>query len=186
MGSAIKKAANATIRFFREVGEKIVGGTKKVVEIIVDGVKKVATFFKKVISYSLNEVKIVGKLFYIAGKQIIHTLLNKKGITHLKEYLNELKKKNISIEDENNNEVEPESFCRDMAKQMQEGDTVKIKQEIIRKETKSEKDSFKDFEGEDDPIDILGLTISDSFAKVEGKEISLDNISNADTDLENY
>ena len=182
MGGAIKKAANATVGFFKKVGEKIINATKKVVEVVVNGVKKVASFFKKVISYCWNGIKIVGKLFYCAGKQIVHTLTGKSGIPYLIEFFNELKKKNVSIKDENNNEIKPEDYLSSVGQQMKEGDTLKLKHEIIKKETKSEKESFKDFEeGDDDPNDILGLNITESTAKVEEKEIEFDNISNADT-----
>ena len=187
MGSAIKKAVNVTVGFFKKVGEKIVDGTKKVVEVFVNGVKKVATFFKKVISFCRNGIKIVGKFFYCAGKQIIHTLTGKSGIPHLKEFFNELKKKNISMKDENNKEINPDEYWDSIAGQMNEGDTVKFKHEIIPGKKKSEVDSFKDFEeNEDDPNDILGLKINDSVARVENEEMKFDDISNADTNLENY
>ena len=158
MGGAIKKAANATVGFFKKVGEKIVNATKKVVEVAVNGAKKVATFFKKVISYCWNGIKIVGKLFYYGGKQIVHTLTGKSGIPHLIEFFNELKKKNVSIKDENDNEINPEDYLSSVMQQMKEGDTIKIQHEIIKKEDKSEEESFRDFEeGDDDLNDISGF-----------------------------
>ena len=185
MGNAIKKAANATVGFFRKVGEKIVNGTKKVLEVIVNGAKKVATFFKKVISYCRDGIKIVGKLFYYAGKQIVHTLTGKSGIPYLIEFFEELTKKNVSIKDENDNEVNPEDYLNNLKDQMQEGDTLKLKHEIIKKEIKSETESFREFEQEDDdPKDILGLKFNESIAKVGAREINLDNINNADVSLE--
>ena len=163
MGNTIKKVVNATVGFFRKVGEKIVNGAKKVVEVIVNGVKKVATFSKRVISYIWKGIKILGKLFYYAGKQILHTLSGKKGIPHLIEFFNELKEKNVSIKDENNNDVKPEDYLNDLKEQMQEGDTLKIKTEIIRNENKNETSSISDFgEEKDDYKDILGLSVSDS------------------------
>ena len=160
MGSAIKKAANATIGFFKKVGEKIVNATKKVIEVVVNGAKKVATYFKKVISYCWDGIKIVGKLFYFAGKQIIYTLTGKSGIPYLIEFFNELKKKNVSIKDENDKEINPEDYLNSCAQQMKAGDTFKMTGEIIKGDTKSEEESFKDFtEEEDDPKAILGLNI---------------------------
>ena len=156
MGGAIKKAVNATIGFFKKVGEKIVNATKKVVEVAVNGAKKVATFFKKVISHCWNGIKIVGKLFYCAGKQIVHTLTGKSGIPHLIGYFNELKKKNVSIKDENDNEIKPEDYLSSIGQKMKNGDTLKLQYEIINGETKSEEESFREFEeGDDDPNDII-------------------------------
>lgn len=162
MGGAIKKAANATVGFFKKVGEKIVNATKKVVEVAVNGAKKVATFFKKVISYCWNGIKIVGKLFYCVGKQIVHTLTGKNGIPHLIGFFNELKKKNVSIKDENGNEINPEDYLSSIGQQMKDGDTLKLQHEIIKGETKSEEESFRDFEGgDDDPKSIFGLNITE-------------------------
>lgn len=184
MGSAIKKAANATIGFFKKVGEKIVNATKKVIEVVVNGAKKVATYFKKVISYCWDGIKIVGKLFYFAGKQIIYTLTGKSGIPYLIEFFNELKKKNVSIKDENDKEVNPEDYLNSCAQQMEEGDTLKLKKEIIKKDIKSEEKSFKDFtEEKDDLNDILGLNINDSLVNVEDREIKFEDISKPDTTL---
>lgn len=178
MGSAIKKAANATLGFFREVGNVIGNSTKKVIEVIVNGTKKVVNFFKKVITYCWNGIKIAGKLFYCAGKQIIHTLTGKKGIPYLIDFFNEIKKKNVSIKDENDNEINPNDYLRGIAEKMQEGDTIKLKSELMRKETKSEEDSFRDFETkDDDPSEILGLNIGDSIAKVGEKEMRFENFS---------
>ena len=82
------------------------------------------------------------------------------------EFFNETKKKNVSIKDDNDNEINPNDYLREIAEKMQDGDTMKLKCEVIRKDTNSEGDPFKDFETEDDdPNKILGLNIGDSQPK---------------------
>ena len=182
MGNAIKKAANATIDFFKKAGEFIYNTSKKVIEVIVNGSKKVATFFKKIISYCRDGIKIVGKLFYCAGKQAIHTLTGKKGIPYLKEFFNDLKKKNIEIKDQNNKEIDTNNYLNHLENQMVEGDTLKLTGTITKKETKNEEDSFRDFENEEeDPNSVLGLNLQDSTAKIGDEEINLSNIKSVDT-----
>lgn len=182
MGNAIKTAANATIDFFKKVGEFIYNSSKKVIEVVVNGSKKVATFFKKIISYCWDGIKIVGKLFYCAGKQAIHTLTGKKGIPYLKEFFNDLKKKNIEIKDHNNKEIDTNNYLTNLENQMVDGDTLKLTGIITKKEVKSEVDSFRDFiDEEEDPNQVLGLNLQDSTAKIGDEEINLSNIKSVDT-----
>lgn len=182
MGNAVKKCANVTLSFFSKVGHIVSDGIKKTSEIVVNGVKKVFSFFKKVIEYCWNGIKIVGKLFYCAGKQLIHTLTGKSGIPYLVEFYNELINKNVNVKDENNNNINPNNYFNDIQSKMEEGDQVKVKMEIVKKKgNQTEDDMFKDFAENDDEEDILGLDIKESTAKIGNNDVSFDNISNADT-----
>ena len=187
MGNAIKVVASKTMNFFASVGNFIKTGVKKVAEVVVNGVKKVVSFFKKIIEYSYNGIKIVGKLISAVGRQLIHTLTFKKGIPYLIEFYNELKSKNVSVKDENNKEVNPNEFFNKLAENMDENDQIKIKAEV-EKTDKSQEQSICDFEENDDDelnyLNIVGLTEKDAVAKIGDGEVSLDNISNADTNCE--
>ena len=185
MGNGIKAVAYKTLSFFESVGNLIKTGVKMVSEVVVNGVRKVVSFFKKIIEYSYNNIKIVGKLMYALGRQLIHTLTFKKGIPYLIDFYNELKSRNVSVKDEKNNEVNPNEFFNNLANQMGENDQIKIKAEIAKTE-KSEEQTICDFtENDDEELNYLeGLTEKDAVAKIGDREISLDNISNADTNCE--
>ena len=182
MGNAIKAAASKTLNFFKKIGSYIKTGVKKVAEVVVNGVKKVVNFFKKIIEYSYNGVKIVGKLLYALGRQLIHTLTFKKGIPHLIDFYNELISKNVKVKDEKNNDINPNQFFQNFAQNMGENDQIKVKAEVVHTD-QSQDQSVEDFKNGDDEEELgyLGLTEEEPIAKIGEKEISLDNISNADT-----
>ena len=183
MGGAIKKAANATLDFFRNAASFIFDSVKKVVELVVNGVKKIGTYIKKIISYCWNGVKILGKLLYSGGKKLIQILTGLPGISHIIEFFKNLMSKKVNIVDENNNNINPEDYFSNIKKEMKEGDTVKIKTEIINSFEKTEEQSFRDFAEKDDDDDdvksILGLDIQDSIVKVGNKELKLNKIKRA-------
>ena len=185
MGNAIKTVASKTMNFFAKAASFVKTGVRNVAEVMVNGVKKVVSFFKKVIEYSYNGVKIAGKLLSYLGRQIIHTLTFKKGIPHLIEFYNELKSRNVNIKDEKGEDVNPDQFFNNFAEQMGENDQIKIKVDICKTE-KSMEESICDFENNDEEElkYIEGLNVKESYAKIGDKEISLDTISNADTACE--
>lgn len=187
MGNGIKAVAYKTLNFFESVGNLIKTGVRKVSEVVVNGVKKVVSFFKKIIEYSYNGIKIVGKLIYALGRQLIHTLTFKKGIPYLIDFYNELKSRNVSVKDEKNNEVNPNEFFNNLAEQMGENDQIKLLAQIAKTE-KSEEQIINDFEENDEDelnyLQLEGLTEKDAVAKIGDGEISLDNISKADTNCE--
>jgi hypothetical protein len=185
MGNAIKTVASKTMNFFAKVAKLIKTGVQKIGEVIVNGVKKVVSYFKKIIEYSYNGVKIVGKLIAALGKQLVHTLTFKKGIPHLIDFYNELKSRNVKIKSETGEEVKPDQFFENLAQQMGENDQLRVKTEIIKTE-QSQDQSVCDFEedDEDDLSFIQGLNEKDSCAKIGDKEVSLDNISRDDTNCE--
>lgn len=182
MGTVIKAAANKTLNFFGKIGSLLKEGINKVAEVVVNGVKKVVSYFKKIIEYSYEGVKIVGKLLYALGKQLVHTLTFKKGIPYLIEYYNELKSKGVTLKDEHNTEINPNQFFNNFAEKMNDNDQIRIKAEIVPTD-KSQEDSIADFKDEDDAEELkyLGLTEEEGVAKIGENEINLDNISNADT-----
>ena len=185
MGNAIKAAASKTLNFFKKIGSYIKTGVKKVAEVVVNGVKKVVNFFKKIIEYSYNGIKIVGKLFYALGRQLIHSLTFKKGIPYLIDFFNDLKSKNVKVKDENNNDLKPNQFFDNLAKNMSENDQLLVKAEVVHTE-QSQDQSVADFKNKDDneELSYLGLTEKEPIGKIGDKEISLDNISNAETACE--
>ena len=183
MGNVIKVAASKTLNFFKKIGSIIKTGVKKVAEVVVNGVKKVVSFFKKIIEYSYNGVKIVGKLFYALGRQLIHSLTFKKGIPYLIDFYNELISKNVKVKDENNNDLKPNQFFDNLAQQMGENDQIKVKAEIFHTD-QSQEQSCDDFKNSDDSEELRYLSETGPIGKIEGNEISLDNISNADTAVE--
>ena len=160
MGSAIKKVANATVNFFRKVKNFICEGAKKVAEIVVNGVKTVINYFKKLLEYSWNGIKIFGKMIYYAGKQIIHSLCGKEGIPYLIEFYNSLQEKGISVRDENNNEINPKNFFDDIEKKMGQNDHLEIHNQIKQnKDEKDEQKSIHDFKEKDDFDDLKKIII---------------------------
>ena len=185
MGNAIKAAASKTLNFFKKVGSIIKTGVNKVAEVFVNGVKKVVNFFKQIIEYSYNGIKIVGKLFYALGRQLIHSLTFKKGIPYLIDYFNDLISKNVKVKDENNNDLKPNQFFDNLAQNMSENDQIKIKGEVFHTEQSQDK-SVYEFKNSDDneELSYLGLTAKEPIGKIGEKEISLDNISNAETACE--
>lgn len=187
MGNGIKAVASKTMNFFTSVAKLIRTGVQRVAEVVVNGVRKVVSFFKKIIEYSYNGVKIVGKLISALGKQLIHTLTFKRGIPYLIDFYNELKSRNVDIKDDKNQEVNPNQFFNNLAENMGENDQIRIKVEVT-KTNQSQEQSICDFEENDDEelkyLQIEGLTEKNSVAKIGDSEISLDNISNADTNYE--
>lgn len=163
MGSAIKKVANATVNFFRKVKNFICEGAKKVAEVVVNGVKTVINYFKKLLEYSWNGIKIFGKMIYYAGKQIIHSLCGKEGIPYLIEFYNSLQEKGISVRDENNNEINPKNLFDDIEKKMGPNDHLEIHNQIKQNEDeKDEQKSIHDFKEKDDFDDlkkIIGMKV---------------------------
>ena len=184
MGNVAKKCANAALSFFGKVSNFVSNSARKVAEIVVNGVRKVVNFFKQVIEYSWEGIKIVGKLFYCLGRQIIHTMTGKEGIPHLIEFYNELINKNVIVKDENNNEINPQNYFQKASESMEEGDQIKIKTEIIKKNGRNQEEMFEDFTQNDDMDDILGLNIKESTAHCNDGDISMDNISQAETNSE--
>ena len=185
MGNAMKKVADCTLNFFGKVKDLISKAFHKVSEVMINGVKKIVSFFKKIIEYSWNGVKIVGKLLYCAGKQLIHTLTGKSGIPYLIEFYNELVNKNVQVKDEKNNFIKPFEYFNNAKLKMEEGDQIKVKTEIIKNNSEYDRQKpIEDFadNDEEDLQDILGLEIKDGVAKVGDSDISIDSISNADTD----
>ena len=173
MGNHIKNIARSTIIFFNKAKNFISSSVNKVAEIIVNGAKKVVTFVKKVIKYCYNGVKIIGKLIYYKGKQLINILTNKSGIVHLIEYYKELKKQNIEVIDENNNNIEPEEYFRNLSEKMEEHDQVKIKTEIIKNNSSLEQSQTMCLFAEEDDDDIkslLGINESDIIVKTGSED----------------
>lgn len=181
----MKKVANCALIFFGKVKDLVCTAFKKVGEVMVNGVKKVVNFFKKILEYSWNGVKIVGKLLYCAGKQLIHSLTGKPGIPYLIEFYNELINKNVQVKDENNKVIKPEEYFNNAKLKMEEGDQIKVKTEIIKNNSELDRQkTIEDFtdNDEEDLGDILGLEVKDGTAKIGNLDISIDSISNADTD----
>ena len=184
MGNAIKRVANCTLNFFGKVKGLICDASKKIAEVVVNGVKKIVNYFKKILEYSWNGIKIVAKLLYYGGKELIHTLTSKLGIPYLIQYFIELINKKVIVKDENNNIIDPQIYFKLAAQKMNAGDQIKIKSEIIHiNNEKDEMKSIQDFEDHDELEDINGLQKKDSIAIIDEKEVKLDNISRANTNF---
>ena len=182
MGNAIKRVANCTLNFFGKVKGLICDASKKIAEVVVNGVKKIVNYFKKILEYSWNGIKIVAKLLYYGGKELIHTLTSKLGIPYLIQYFIELINKKVIVKDENNNRMDPQAYFSIAAQKMKPNDIIKVKHEIIHiNNERDELKSIKDFEENDELEDINGLQKKDSIAIIDDKEVNLDNISRINT-----
>ena len=86
------------------------------------------------------------------------------------------------MKDEKNNDINPNQFFQNFAQNMGENDQIKVKAEVVHTD-QSQEQSVDDFKNGDDEEELgyLGLTEEEPIAKIGEKEISLDNISNADT-----
>jgi hypothetical protein len=183
MGNAIKRVADCTLSFFRKVKNLICDVSQKVVEVIVNGVKTVVNYFKKVFVYIWNKIKIIGKLLYYGGKQIIQILTNKLGILNLIQFFNELIKKKVQVRDQNNNNItDPQSFFVKLANQMKPNYQIQINTLIIPiQNEREEEETIIDFTENDKFSDIPGLSQNDSVACTDDREIKFDTISRTNT-----
>ena len=182
MGNAIKRVANCTLSFFRKVKNFICDISKKVVEVIVNGVKTVISYFKKVLVYVWNKIKIVSKLLYYGGKHVIQMLTNKQGIPYLIQYFNELINKKVQVRDENNNIIIPQFYFGKFYTQMNQIEQLQVKTQIIPIKTeREEEETIKEFTERDDLSDILGFQKNDSVACTKDREIKFDDISSTNT-----
>ena len=77
--------------------------------MIINGVKTVVNYSKKILEYCWNGIKIIGKLLYAGGQELNHILTNKLGIPYLIQYFRELKNKRVKILNENNFEIDPQN-----------------------------------------------------------------------------
>lgn len=181
MGNAIEKIANCTLSFFRKVKNFICDISKRVAEVIINGVKTVVNYFKKVFVYAWNAIKIMVKLLYYKGKELIHSLTNKEGISNLIQFFNELIRKKVQVGDDNNNIIVPQIFFGNIFNNINSIDFVKVKAEIYRNQTEGEEEqTVKDFVEKDDLNSINGFHQNDSVV-VTDREIKLDNISRTST-----
>ena len=153
--------------------------------MIINGVKTVVNYFKKILEYCWNGIKIIGKLLYVGGQELIHILTNKLGIPYLIQYFRELKNKGVKIINENNVETDPQNSLTIIATKMKPTDQIVIKETIIRNETQEEEEkSVRDFKQNDEFDGFLQQT--DSVAIAGNKEIKLDNLSRSNTNFSHY
>ena len=185
MGSVIKSVAKTTLSFFKTVKDVICDAFTAVATVIINGVKTVVQYFKKILEYCWNGIKIIGKLLYAAGQELIHILTNKLGIPYLIQYFRELINKGVKILNENNVQIDPQNSLTILASKMRQNDQIMIKQKIIRNDTQEdEEQSENDFKQNDELDGIVQQT--DSVAIVGNKEIKLDNLSRSNTNFSNY
>ena len=124
--------------------------------MIINGVKTVVQYFKKILEYCWNGIKIIGKLLYAAGQELIHILTNKLGIPYLIQYFRELKNKGVKILNENNVEIDLQTSLTILASKMKQNDQIMIKEKIIRKVTQEDEEkSESDFKQNDELDGIL-------------------------------
>lgn len=182
MGNAIKKVANCTLSFFRKVKNLICDASKKVVEVIVNGVKTVVSYFKKVLIYVWNKIKIAAKLLYYGGKQAIQILSNKEGIIYLIQYFNDLINKNVQVRDMNNNIIVPQIYFGNLFIQANQNDQIKVNAHIISNRNEIEEvETTKDFIETDEISEIPGFKQNDCVACTKDREIKFDDISSTNT-----
>ena len=182
MGNAIKKVANCTLSFFRKVKNLICDASKKVVEVIVNGVKTVVSYFKKVLVYVWNKIKIFAKLLYYGGKQAIQILTNKEGIIYLIQYFNDLIHKKVQVRDDNNNIIVPQSYFVDLYNRAKPFDQIKVNAQIVPiRNEREEVDTTIDFIEKDEISEIPGLKQNNSVACTKDREITFDDISSTNT-----
>ena len=103
--------------------------------MIINGVKTVVKYFKKILEYCWNRIKNIGKLLYAGGQELIHILTNKLGIPYLIQYFRELKNKGVKILNENNVEIDLQTSLTILASKMKQNDQIMIKEKIIRNDT---------------------------------------------------
>ena len=124
--------------------------------MIINGVKTVVKYFKKILEYCWNGIKIIGKLLYAGGQELIHILTNKLGIPYLIQYFRELKNKGVKILNENNVEIDLQTSLTILASKMKQNDQIMIKEKIIRKVTQEDEEkSESDFKQNDELDGIL-------------------------------
>ncbi len=182
MGNAIKKVANCTLSFFRKVKNLICDASKKVIEVIVNGVKTVVSYFKKVLMYVWNKIKIVAKLLYSGGKQAIQILTNKEGIFYLIQYFNDLINKNVQVRDMNNNIIVPQLYFGNFLINASLNDQIRVNAHIISNRNEiEEEETIKDFIEKDELSEIPGFKQNNSVACTKDREITFDNISSTNT-----
>lgn len=182
MGNAIKKVANCTLSFFRKVKDLICDASKKVIEVIVNGVKTIVSYFKKVLVYIWNKIKIVAKLLYYGGKQAIQVLTNKEGIIYLIQYFNDLINKNVQVRDMNNNIIVPQFYFGNIFNQANQNDQIKVNAHIIsNRNEREEVETTRDFIEKDELSEIPGFKQNNSVACTNDREITFDDISSTNT-----
>jgi len=182
MGNAIKKVANCTLSFFRKVKDLICDASKKVIEVIVNGVKTIVSYFKKVLVYVWNKIKIVAKLLYYGGKQAIQVLTNKEGIIYLIQYFNDLINKKVQVRDMNNNIIVPQFYFGNIFNQANQNDQIKVNAHIIsNRNEREEEETTRDFIEKDELSEIPGFKQNDSVACTKDREITFDDISSTNT-----
>ena len=182
MGNILKNVVNSTLNFFSKIKDIIIRSSKKVYEVVINGVKRVVTYFKKIIEFCWKGIKIIAKLIYYKGKQLISILADKVGIPYIIRYLQELKNKNVSIRDERNNIIDPKEYLSNLGEQMEKYDQIKLKVEIVKNDNSvQQSQSVKDFEeNDDDEISNANINEYAPIAKTENKEYSLDINEEAD------
>ena len=182
MGNAIKKVANCTLSFFRKVKNLICDASKKVIEVIVNGVKTVVSYFKKVLVYIWNKIKIFAKLLYYGGKQVIQILTNKEGIFNLIQYFNDLINKKVQVRDMNNNIIVPQYFFGNLFNLANQNDQIKVNAQIISiRNEREEVETTKDFIETDEISEIPGFKQNNSVACTKDREIRFDDITSTNT-----
>ena len=186
MGNAIESIVETTKSFFIRVKEVICDAFNALATVIINGVKTVVSYFKKIIEYVWNGITIIGKLLYVGGKKIIHILSNKLGIPYLIQYFQDFKNKGIKVY-QNNTQIDPKAYLEKLKEQISPRSQVTIKLEIKDNPTQEDEEkSIRDFKEHDD-LDSLGFKLSDSVAIVGNKEIKLDNLSRRNnTNYSNY
>ena len=124
--------------------------------MIINGVKTVVKYFKKILEYCWNRIKNIGKLLYAGGQELIHILTNKLGIPYLIKYFRELKNKGVKLLNENNVEIDLQTSLTILASKMKQNDQIMIKEKIIRKVTQEDEEkSESDFKQNDELDGIL-------------------------------
>lgn len=186
MGNVIKSAVNSTLSFFRRVKEVICDAFNAVATVVVNGVKTVVNYFKKILEYTWNGIKILGKLLYVAGKKLIHLLTNKLGIPYLIQYFLNLKNKGIKMVDETTNkESDPISGLAQIAGTIKPNSQIKVGIQILDHKTEEEgENSIMDFK-ENDDLEGIGLHQTNSVAIIGEREINLDTLPRVNTSRSN-